>query len=151
MIWLSHWKFGNHLEASDKVCVSIIADSGFRVKECGFNIVFEQEQNIARPSGLCSTDMDFSAFHAVNEEVFFMCDQSLSAVYDSSSAAWSKYLLGDSDESLDLSRLPAAVIEEAVVSSYAGQGQRNAGAASSMTVPTPDLATITLRSSGTTR
>ncbi|KAL3515782.1 hypothetical protein ACH5RR_022684 [Cinchona calisaya] len=100
MIWLSHWKFGNHLEAGDEVCVSIIADSGFQVKECGFNIVFEQEENIARPSDLCSTDMDLSAFHEVNEGVFFMCDPALSAVYDSSSAAWSEYLFGDSDESL---------------------------------------------------
>ncbi|KAL3499976.1 hypothetical protein ACH5RR_039069 [Cinchona calisaya] len=29
-----------------------------------------------------------------------MCDQALSAVYDSSSAAWSEYLFGDSEESL---------------------------------------------------
>ncbi|KAA8536641.1 hypothetical protein F0562_029119 [Nyssa sinensis] len=44
MIWFSHWKFGNKLVGGDEVNVSIVVDVGFQVKQCGFKLVYEQEQ-----------------------------------------------------------------------------------------------------------
>ncbi|BBH02324.1 hypothetical protein Prudu_012856, partial [Prunus dulcis] len=46
MIWLSHWKFQNdQLEGGDRVVVSVVTQSCFRVKELGIQIVQEQEEN----------------------------------------------------------------------------------------------------------
>ncbi|KAK9944518.1 hypothetical protein M0R45_010081 [Rubus argutus] len=45
MIWLSHWKFGNRLEGGDVVTILIYTKSEFKVKECGFQLVYhDQEQ-----------------------------------------------------------------------------------------------------------
>ncbi|KAK9944479.1 hypothetical protein M0R45_010045 [Rubus argutus] len=48
MIWLSHWKFGNqYLEGGDKVTISIFTTSEYKVKECGIQLVYhEQEEKI---------------------------------------------------------------------------------------------------------
>ncbi|KAK9944489.1 hypothetical protein M0R45_010053 [Rubus argutus] len=48
MIWLSHWKFGNRLEGGDVVTILIYTKSEFKVKECGFQLVYhdQDQENI---------------------------------------------------------------------------------------------------------
>ncbi|PSS19217.1 TMV resistance protein like [Actinidia chinensis var. chinensis] len=44
MIWLSYWKFENHLEGGDELNVSVVGGEGFQVKEVGVRIVYKEEQ-----------------------------------------------------------------------------------------------------------
>ncbi|KAK9910909.1 hypothetical protein M0R45_034843 [Rubus argutus] len=42
VIWLSHWNFGNQMEAGDQVSVSVLAcRHGIQVREWGFHVVYE--------------------------------------------------------------------------------------------------------------
>ncbi|KAM7474481.1 hypothetical protein LguiB_021724 [Lonicera macranthoides] len=44
MAWISQWNFGNdQLEGGDEVTISIHTGNAFKVKECGINIVYEEE------------------------------------------------------------------------------------------------------------
>ncbi|KAM7481972.1 hypothetical protein LguiB_006555 [Lonicera macranthoides] len=43
-VWLSHWKFWNHLENGDEVDISIITSEGLEVKEFGINLVWGGEE-----------------------------------------------------------------------------------------------------------
>ncbi|KAM7514919.1 hypothetical protein LguiA_004502 [Lonicera macranthoides] len=44
LVWLSHWKFGNHMESGDEVIISIVTGDSFEVKECGFNIIWVDQE-----------------------------------------------------------------------------------------------------------
>ncbi|KAM7478676.1 hypothetical protein LguiA_026889 [Lonicera macranthoides] len=45
LIWLSHWKFGNHLESGDEVDVSVISGSeDLEVNEFGIKLVWGEEE-----------------------------------------------------------------------------------------------------------
>ncbi|KAK9910936.1 hypothetical protein M0R45_034870 [Rubus argutus] len=48
MIWLSHWKFGNQLEAGDHVTASVHESRYYEVKEWGIRIVHEEEDEMSR-------------------------------------------------------------------------------------------------------
>ncbi|KAL6289856.1 hypothetical protein ACE6H2_007366 [Prunus campanulata] len=62
MIWLSHWKFqDDHLEGGDRVVVSVVTQTCFRVKELGIQIVQEQEEN---HNIMMSTQHKTSQLHA---------------------------------------------------------------------------------------
>ncbi|KAK9910934.1 hypothetical protein M0R45_034868 [Rubus argutus] len=47
MIWLSHWKFGNQLEAGDHVTASVHGTT-YEVKEWGIRIVHKEEDKMSR-------------------------------------------------------------------------------------------------------
>ncbi|KAM7465473.1 hypothetical protein LguiB_013035 [Lonicera macranthoides] len=50
LVWLSHWKFGDHLESGDEVDVSVISSSeDLEVKEFGINLVWGEEEMKATP------------------------------------------------------------------------------------------------------
>ncbi|CAL5380081.1 unnamed protein product [Camellia sinensis] len=44
MILLSHWNVGNQFEGGDQVNVSMVVGLGFQVKECGIDLVYDQEE-----------------------------------------------------------------------------------------------------------
>ncbi|KAM7478661.1 hypothetical protein LguiA_026874 [Lonicera macranthoides] len=44
LVWLSHWKFGNHLVSGDKVDVLVFGGEGLEVKEFGINLVWDEEK-----------------------------------------------------------------------------------------------------------
>ncbi|KAM7481966.1 hypothetical protein LguiB_006549 [Lonicera macranthoides] len=43
-VWLSHWKFGNHLESGDEVDILVITSGGLEVKEFGISLVWGGEE-----------------------------------------------------------------------------------------------------------
>ncbi|KAG5549558.1 hypothetical protein RHGRI_014775 [Rhododendron griersonianum] len=43
-MWLSYWKFGNHLEAGDEVNISVFGGKFVRVKEVGVRLLYKEEQ-----------------------------------------------------------------------------------------------------------
>ncbi|BBG97357.1 hypothetical protein Prudu_006456 [Prunus dulcis] len=47
VMWLSHWKLGSGLESGDEVSVSVFMKPSFRVKECGIQLVYEQEDEMS--------------------------------------------------------------------------------------------------------
>nr|XP_011469196.1 PREDICTED: TMV resistance protein N-like [Fragaria vesca subsp. vesca] len=78
MIWLSHWKLGNQLEAGDEVTVSVVMGARynlFKVKEWGFHIVQESEDILRITSQPTTTSTDFSdpgvsdTVHEAEEEI----------------------------------------------------------------------------------
>ncbi|KAK9944481.1 hypothetical protein M0R45_010047 [Rubus argutus] len=45
VIWLSHWKFGTrYLEGGDKVTISILTTSEYKVMECGIHLVYHEDE-----------------------------------------------------------------------------------------------------------
>ncbi|KAF2323128.1 hypothetical protein GH714_033575 [Hevea brasiliensis] len=44
MLWLSHWTFGDQLEAGDEVHVIAEMASGLHVKECGIRLIYEKKR-----------------------------------------------------------------------------------------------------------
>ena len=45
MTWFSQWNFRNQLEGGDEIVISVNLVVYFEVKECGINIVYEEEDN----------------------------------------------------------------------------------------------------------
>ncbi|KAM7469351.1 hypothetical protein LguiA_007534 [Lonicera macranthoides] len=64
MTWLSQWNFGNQLEGGDEIVVSIFV-CGFEVKECGINIVYEEEED----NGVVSDDNNDKTYFHWNEVI----------------------------------------------------------------------------------
>ncbi|KAM7469872.1 hypothetical protein LguiA_008055 [Lonicera macranthoides] len=44
MTWLSKWNFGNQLEGGDEIIVSVTVGGHLIVKECGFKIVYDEQE-----------------------------------------------------------------------------------------------------------
>ncbi|KAM7474501.1 hypothetical protein LguiB_021744 [Lonicera macranthoides] len=44
MTWLSQWNFGNQLEGGDEIIVSVTVAGHLIVKECGFKIVYDEQE-----------------------------------------------------------------------------------------------------------
>ncbi|KAM7478686.1 hypothetical protein LguiA_026899 [Lonicera macranthoides] len=45
LVWLSHWKFGNHFESGDEIDILVISGSeGLKVKEFGIKLVWGEEE-----------------------------------------------------------------------------------------------------------
>ena len=66
MLWLSHWKIINQVEHGDEVDISMIVDYGFLVKECGSQIVYEQEEKCSQSnSGEDIIQHKISPYHNV--------------------------------------------------------------------------------------
>ncbi|WCJ40476.1 Disease resistance protein (TIR-NBS-LRR class) family [Euphorbia peplus] len=75
MLWLSHWTFGDELEAGDEMHIIVEMASGLHVKECGIRLIYEQDDKAVKdieveadPSSSSSTsyqkmgDIDMSAY-----------------------------------------------------------------------------------------
>ncbi|VVA37992.1 PREDICTED: TMV resistance N [Prunus dulcis] len=68
VMWLSHWRLGSGLEGGDEVSVSVFTKPLFRVKECGIQLVHEQEDEMSTqhntivPSYLSDIGRDSSEF-----------------------------------------------------------------------------------------
>lgn len=92
MIWLSPWKLGNQLDGGDEVSVSIFMDVGFEVKECGINLVYDQEERVGTPENTSSfspedvIDGDLSRYEVMTG-TYFLCEV-ISKSYDWSSSDW---------------------------------------------------------------
>lgn len=46
MMWLSHWDIGGQIEVGDEVNILVVVGLGFQVKECGTNLVYEEEEQV---------------------------------------------------------------------------------------------------------
>ncbi|KAA8536643.1 hypothetical protein F0562_029121 [Nyssa sinensis] len=44
MIWLSHWRFQNQLEAGDELNVLLLTMDRIQVKEVGIHLVYEEQE-----------------------------------------------------------------------------------------------------------
>lgn len=92
MIWLSPWKLGNQLDGGDEVSVSIFMDVGFEVKECGINLVYDQEERVGTQENTSSLspedviDGDLSRYEVMTG-TYFLCEV-ISKSYDWSSSDW---------------------------------------------------------------
>ncbi|KAA8536646.1 hypothetical protein F0562_029124 [Nyssa sinensis] len=53
MIWLSHWRFQNQLEAGDELNVLLLTMDGIQVKEVGIHLVYEEQEE----KGTLSNDL----------------------------------------------------------------------------------------------
>ncbi|XP_024176501.1 disease resistance protein RPV1 [Rosa chinensis] len=112
VVWLSHWKLGNRLEAGDEVTVTVFPFEPFQIKEWGFQVVHEQEGKISNQHktthpddndviGKCCTD--FSELYQVMPGTYFLCGGPM--IYDRQSHVLQKgsvlfnHIIGDSDES----------------------------------------------------
>lgn len=68
VMWLSHWKLGSGLEGGDEVTVSVFTKPLFLVKECGIQLVHEQEDEMSTqhntivPSYASAISRDLSEF-----------------------------------------------------------------------------------------
>ncbi|KAM7461504.1 hypothetical protein LguiA_029625 [Lonicera macranthoides] len=84
LVWLSHWKFGDHLESGDEVDVSVISVSeDLEVKEFGVNLVWGEEVMKATPppphhhhhednmTGVIGGDL--SNYQLMSSTTFFLC------------------------------------------------------------------------------
>lgn len=56
MIWLSHWKFGSQLEGGDVVTVSMGWITDAQVKECGAQLVYDEQEEKISSTQLSITD-----------------------------------------------------------------------------------------------
>ncbi|KAM7465475.1 hypothetical protein LguiB_013037 [Lonicera macranthoides] len=84
LVWLSHWKFGDHLESGDEVDVSVISCSeDLEVKEFGVNLVWGEEvikATLPTPHHHHHDDNmigviggDLSNYQLMSPSVFFLC------------------------------------------------------------------------------
>ncbi|KAM7514917.1 hypothetical protein LguiA_004500 [Lonicera macranthoides] len=44
LAWLTHWKSGNRMESGDEVIISMVTGDSLEVKECGFNIIWVDQE-----------------------------------------------------------------------------------------------------------
>ncbi|XP_059653600.1 disease resistance protein RPV1-like isoform X2 [Cornus florida] len=90
MTWLSHWKFGNQLEAGDELSVSVVGWScPFWMKECGISFVYDKQeekvlqskskekeqliqQNTTYPCYQDVNDGDLSSYQFGNQRAYFL-------------------------------------------------------------------------------
>ncbi|KAF2323125.1 hypothetical protein GH714_033549 [Hevea brasiliensis] len=79
MLWLSHWTFGDQLEAGDEVHVIVEMASGLHVKECGIRLIYEKEDKDAPEIVQSSSsqyptmgDADMSAYE-LGTASYFLC------------------------------------------------------------------------------
>ncbi|KAJ9178993.1 hypothetical protein P3X46_010828 [Hevea brasiliensis] len=79
MLWLSHWTFGDQLEAGDEVHVIAEMASGLHVKECGIRLIYEKENKDAPEIVQSSSsqyptmgDADMSAYE-LGTASYFLC------------------------------------------------------------------------------
>ncbi|PRQ57445.1 hypothetical protein RchiOBHm_Chr1g0348411 [Rosa chinensis] len=112
VVWLSHWKLGNRLEAGDEVTVTVFPFEPFQIKEWGFQVVHEQEGKISNQHNTTYPDdndvigkycTDFSELYQVMPGTYFLCGGPM--IYDRQSHVLQKgsvlfnHIIGDSDES----------------------------------------------------
>ena len=103
-VWLSHWKFGNHLESGDVVDVSVIPSSkDLELKEFGINLVWgeEEEEMKATLHPNNTRDViggDLSNYQFMSPRVFFLSHHSRDILYAmllAETEEWFRKLFGD--------------------------------------------------------
>ncbi|XP_050370954.1 disease resistance protein RUN1-like isoform X2 [Argentina anserina] len=102
MIWLSHWKLENQLEGNNKVTVSVFMEPWLQVKQCGVELVYEQE----RKSSYDSSDpysyvigTGFSEEQEVMPGTYFLCPRPASMEnLELCRSIWFTKLIRDSEE-----------------------------------------------------
>ncbi|CAL2241115.1 unnamed protein product [Prunus armeniaca] len=109
VMWLSHWKLGSGLEGGDEVSVSVFTKPSFRVKECGIQLVHEQEDEMSTqhntivPSYLSAIGRDLSEFipgtYYLGGEPFLRLTRE--DVLGWKKEVWFNDISGDSDEETD--------------------------------------------------
>ncbi|KAL6289942.1 hypothetical protein ACE6H2_007452 [Prunus campanulata] len=109
VMWLSHWKLGSGLEGGDEVSVSVFTKPPFQVKECGIQLVHEQEDEMSSqhntivPSYLSAIGRDSSEFipgtYYLGSLPFFRLTRE--DVLDWKKEVWFNDISGDSDEETD--------------------------------------------------
>ncbi|KAL6271040.1 hypothetical protein ACE6H2_027951 [Prunus campanulata] len=113
VMWLSHWKFGDQLELGNEVTVSVFTVPELQVKECGVQLVYEQEDrreektmssqhknNNTDPFDPYVIGGDLSNFE-VRPGTYFLCRlpkglTSTKIDMDVRASVWSNYLIRDS-------------------------------------------------------
>ncbi|XP_065865755.1 disease resistance protein RPV1-like [Euphorbia lathyris] len=61
MLWLSHWTFGDELEAGDEIDIVVEMASGLQVKECGIRLIYEQDQDYGAAKAIEAVEPDSSS------------------------------------------------------------------------------------------
>ncbi|KAM7470252.1 hypothetical protein LguiA_008435 [Lonicera macranthoides] len=72
MEWLSKWRFGNQMEAGDEIIITFDSDDKYVVKECGFNILYHDQEDENGTTTIEKSHHDFSAFR-LSSGVYFLC------------------------------------------------------------------------------
>ncbi|KAM7481989.1 hypothetical protein LguiB_006572 [Lonicera macranthoides] len=110
LVWLSHWKFGDHLESGDEVDVSVISCSdGLEVKEFGINLVWGEEEEEMKATHHCNNMRyviggDLSYYQFMSPRAFFLCHYYIDLCSSETWArkTWFCELFGDHVTSEDL-------------------------------------------------
>ncbi|KAM7470197.1 hypothetical protein LguiA_008380 [Lonicera macranthoides] len=74
MAWLSRRRFGNQLEPGDEITITFDGKDEYKVKECGFKIVYhrDQEEENGGTTSIEKSNHDFPAFRLSTGE-YFLC------------------------------------------------------------------------------
>ncbi|KAM7481976.1 hypothetical protein LguiB_006559 [Lonicera macranthoides] len=81
LVWLSHWKFGNHLVSGDKVDVLVFGGEGLEVKEFGINLVWdeEEEEEEIKANTRDVIGGDLSSYEFMSTRAFFFSNRYIHA------------------------------------------------------------------------
>ncbi|KAM7470257.1 hypothetical protein LguiA_008440 [Lonicera macranthoides] len=72
MEWLSKWRFGNQMEAEDEIIVTFDCMDKYEIKECGFNIVYRDQEDDNGTTTIENSHHDFPAFQ-LSSGAYFLC------------------------------------------------------------------------------
>ncbi|KAM7470244.1 hypothetical protein LguiA_008427 [Lonicera macranthoides] len=72
MEWLSKWRFGNQMEAGDEIIVTFDCKDKYEIKECGFNIVYRDQEDENGTTTIEKSHHDFLAFQ-LSSGAYFLC------------------------------------------------------------------------------
>ncbi|KAM7478652.1 hypothetical protein LguiA_026865 [Lonicera macranthoides] len=102
-VWLSHWKFGNHLESGDEVDISVITSESLEVKDFGINLVWggEQEEDM-KANTHHHNNMeeliggDLSNYQFMSPQAFLLCHHYMLPFFTKTAAtrSWFQQLWG---------------------------------------------------------
>ncbi|KAM7470249.1 hypothetical protein LguiA_008432 [Lonicera macranthoides] len=71
-VWLSKWRFGNQMEAGDEIFVTFDCGDKYELKECGFNIVYCDQEDENGTTTIEKSHHDFPAFQ-LSSGAYFLC------------------------------------------------------------------------------
>ncbi|KAM7473240.1 hypothetical protein LguiB_020483 [Lonicera macranthoides] len=72
MEWLSKWRFGNQMEAGDEIIVTFDCMDKYEIKDCGFNIVYRDQEDDNGTTTIENSHHDFPTFQ-LSSGAYFLC------------------------------------------------------------------------------
>ncbi|KAM7506359.1 hypothetical protein LguiB_005263 [Lonicera macranthoides] len=103
LVWLSHWKFENHLESGDEVDISVIAGEALKLKEFGINLVWGEEEKGQIKAIHCHHHNnageviggDLSNYQFMSRRHFFLCHHYMHPYFTKISIGMFREVFGD--------------------------------------------------------